>query len=99
MTGSRKGIGSNLAKVDAHRIAPEEYDDAPEWTSEMFRTAEIRHGDKIIRRGRPPLPDPKRAVKVRLDADVLDSYRATGRGWQTLLNADLRRARKLRPKV
>lgn len=70
-------------------------DDAPELTREFFERAEIRHGDKIIRRGRPPLPNPKQAVKLRLDADVLAAYRATGDGWQTRINADLRKARKL----
>jgi uncharacterized protein (DUF4415 family) len=44
-------------------------DDAPELTDAFFDRAEIRHGDKIIRRGRPPLPNPKQAVKLRLDAD------------------------------
>ena len=29
-------------------------DDAPEWTDEMFDRAEIRIGDTVIRRGRPP---------------------------------------------
>lgn len=70
-------------------------DDAPELTKEFFDRAEIRHGDKIIRRGRPPLPSPKQAVKLRLDADVLEAYRKTGDGWQTRINADLRKARKL----
>ena len=55
-----------------------------------------RHGDKIVRRGRPPLPNPKQAVKLRLDADVLAAYRATGPGWQTQINADLRKSRKLK---
>lgn len=35
-------------------------DDAPELTEEFFDHAEIRHGDKIIRRRRPPLKNPKR---------------------------------------
>jgi uncharacterized protein (DUF4415 family) len=70
-------------------------DDAPELTDALFDRAEIRHGDKIIRRGRPPLPSPKQAVKLRLDADVLAAYRKTGDGWQTRINADLRKARKL----
>lgn len=70
-------------------------DDAPMLTEEFFDRAEIRHGDRIIRRGRPPLPSPKQAVKLRLDADVLEAYRATGDGWQTRINADLRKARKL----
>lgn len=71
-------------------------DDAPEFTKEMFERGEIRHGDKIIRRGRPPLPSPKQAVNLRLDADVLAAYRKTGDGWQTRINEDLRKARKLK---
>ena len=71
-------------------------EDAPELTKAFFDRAEIRHGDKIVRRGRPPLPSPKQAVKLRLDADVLAAYRKTGAGWQTRINADLRKARKLK---
>jgi uncharacterized protein (DUF4415 family) len=71
-------------------------DDAPPLTDEFFDRAEIRHGDKVIRRGRPPLANPKQAVKLRLDADVLAAYRKTGEGWQTRINADLRKARKLK---
>ena len=56
--------------------------------------AEIRPGNKIIRRGRPPLEHPKEAVKPRLDHDVLAAYRKTGSGWQTRINADLRKAAK-----
>jgi uncharacterized protein (DUF4415 family) len=49
-----------------------------------------------MRRGRPPLGDyANGVVTIRLDADVLESYRALGPGWQTQVNADLRRARKL----
>jgi uncharacterized protein (DUF4415 family) len=71
-------------------------DDAPELTREFFDRGEIRHGSKIVRRGRPPLESPKQAVKLRLDADVLAAYRKTGDGWQTRVNADLRKARKLK---
>jgi uncharacterized protein (DUF4415 family) len=71
-------------------------DDAPPLTDQFFDRAEIRDGDKIVRRGRPPLPNPKQAVKLRLDADVLAAYRETGAGWQTRINADLRKARKLK---
>jgi uncharacterized protein (DUF4415 family) len=71
-------------------------DDAPEFTEEMFERGEIRRGDKIIRRGRPPLDNPKRAVNLRLDSDVLEAYRKTGKGWQTRINSDLRKARKLK---
>jgi uncharacterized protein (DUF4415 family) len=71
-------------------------DDAPELTKAFFERGEIRHSEKVIRRGRPPLPSPKQAVKLRLDADVLAAYRKTGAGWQTRINADLRKARKLK---
>ena len=72
-------------------------DDAPELNDDFFARAEIRHGDTVIRPGRPPLGDhAKQPVTVRLDADIVASYRALGRGWQTQMNADLRRARKLK---
>jgi uncharacterized protein (DUF4415 family) len=72
-------------------------DDAPELLNDFFRHGELRHGEKLIRRGRPPLSDkPKTAITLRLDEDVVEAYRETGEGWQTRINADLRRARKLR---
>lgn len=71
-------------------------DGAPALTDAFFDRAEIRKGGKLVRRGRPPLDNPKQAVKLRLDADVLAAYRATGEGWQTRINADLRKARKLK---
>jgi len=41
--------------------------------------------------GRPVKADAKQAVKLRLDPDLLDALRASGRGWQTRGNAMLRR--------
>jgi uncharacterized protein (DUF4415 family) len=57
----------------------------------FFDCAEIHRGETIVRRGRPPLENPKQAVKLRLDADVLAVFRKTGAGWQTRINLDLRR--------
>ncbi|MBB5046507.1 uncharacterized protein (DUF4415 family) [Rhodopseudomonas rhenobacensis] len=72
-------------------------DDGPELTDAMLDRAVFRDGDKVIRRGRPPLGDkPKSSVTLRLDVDVLEAYRALGAGWQTQINADLRRVRKLK---
>jgi uncharacterized protein (DUF4415 family) len=34
----------------------------------------------------------KQQVTIRLDADVVEHFRSRGRGWQTRLNAQLRRA-------
>ena len=46
----------------------------------------------FARKGRPPLENPKQAVKLRLDADLLAALRAGGKGWQTRVNAMLREA-------
>jgi BrnA antitoxin of type II toxin-antitoxin system len=72
-------------------------DDAPELLGDFFRHGELRHGDRLVRRGRPPLSGKsKTAITLRLDEDVVQAYRETGEGWQTRINADLRRARKLK---
>lgn len=76
-----------------------EEDDAPPWGDEAFQRAEVREGDRIIRpasgtltrRGRPKLEKPKRQVTLRLDAEVVDRLRATGRGWQSRINDILKR--------
>jgi uncharacterized protein (DUF4415 family) len=70
-------------------------DDAPEWTEEQFERADLYHGDKLVRRGRPSSAHPKKALKLRIDADVVEHFRATGPGWQTRINDTLRRAAKL----
>ena len=42
------------------------------------------------KRGRPPLAAPKAHVNLRLDADIVQSFKRTGDGWQTRLNNALR---------
>ena len=61
-------------------------DDAPEWTAQDFASAEISERGHIIRRGRPPLPNPKERITIRLDHDVAEGLRASGPGWQTRVN-------------
>lgn len=75
-------------------------DDAPEWTENHFRHAQLSVGGMVIRKavgsfsnpGRPPSPNPKQQVTLRLDPDVLEKFRATGKGWQSRINAELRKA-------
>jgi uncharacterized protein (DUF4415 family) len=63
----------------------------------MLDRATIVKDGTVLQRGRPPLGErAKKAVTIRLDVDVVEAYRALGRGWQTRLNADLRRVRKLK---
>ncbi len=42
--------------------------------------------------GRPKLENPKQAIKLRLSPDILDFFRATGKGWQTRIDETLRKA-------
>ncbi len=71
-------------------------DDAPELTEEWFERADYFEGGKLVRRGRPKSASPKEAVSLRLDPDVLAHFRATGPGWQSRINAALRKAAGLR---
>jgi uncharacterized protein (DUF4415 family) len=72
-------------------------DDAPELTEAMLNDAEYFHGDTFIRRGRgrPKSNAAKVSVSVRLDPDLLAKLREAGPGWQSQVNALLRRALKL----
>lgn len=65
-------------------------DDAPELTDEFFEQADEYDGDKLIRRGRPKSESQKLLLTVRYDADVIEAFKATGKGWQTRMNAALR---------
>jgi uncharacterized protein (DUF4415 family) len=52
--------------------------------------AAVRHIVRgVARRGLKPIP-PKAAISLRLDADVLDWFKAQGPGYQTRINAVLR---------
>jgi uncharacterized protein (DUF4415 family) len=73
--------------------------DNPEWTEEDFRNARpfaevFPDFMESIRRarGRPAMEKPRKVVSLRLDQDVIEKYRATGKGWQARINADLRKA-------
>ena len=74
----------------------------PEWTDEDFQRARSavemlpkllgpKAAAEILKpRGRPKAPATKAHVNIRLDADVLEAFKATGRGWQTRINRVLR---------
>lgn len=74
----------------------------PEWTNEeMMRARPFREvlpqlaasiDRAIAARGRPPAEKTKIPVTIRLDPDVVDFYRSTGKGWQSRMNDDLRKA-------
>ena len=73
-------------------------DTAPEWPDDVWDRAQISIGGKVIReatgtltrRGRPPVGDrPKQQVTLRLPAEVLAYFKASGAGWQTRMNEAL----------
>ena len=45
----------------------------------------------VAARGRPKADKVKTPVSLRLDPDVIDHYKATGKGWQSRINDDLRK--------
>ncbi len=90
-----KRVGSDMKKVDEYVLGPKDYEEIPELTEEWFKRATIHVGGVPVSRGRPKSPAPKQAISLRLDDDVLAYYRRTGRGWQSRINAALRKAAKL----
>jgi uncharacterized protein (DUF4415 family) len=78
-------------------------DENPEWTDEMFeqsvRLDALPASLQAKLRGRPKAAVTKEAVKVRLDADVLEVLRASGDGWQTRINDTLRASLHLAGRV
>ena len=74
---SRRTLGSDMTRVDAHRIKPHEYKELPELTDEMLARAVVKRG------GRPRSANPRQLISLRLPAEVIARWRATGPGWQT----------------
>jgi uncharacterized protein (DUF4415 family) len=62
--------------------------DNPPWSEEML-------GPAVLKRGRGPQKAPtKVSTTIRLDADVLAYFRASGRRYQTQINDELRKVVK-----
>ena len=89
MTASKRAsshsLGSDLAKVTAHVIQPEEYDELPELTEDMLARGKVNRG------GRPRSENPKKLISIRLPEAVILKWRATGPGWQTRIAEKLAR--------
>lgn len=74
---SHRSLKSDLARVDAHTVTPSEYEELPELTEDMLARAKVNKG------GRPVSPHPRKLISLRLPADVIERWKATGPGWQT----------------
>jgi uncharacterized protein (DUF4415 family) len=82
---------------------PPDYDPMPELTDEEIK--ELRPAREFfeeygipmpVPRGRPKAEKIKTSVTIRLDADVVEQYKASGPGWQTRMNEDLREGARRR---
>ena len=72
----------------------EDPDDAPRLTRTMLADADFFEGNTSVTRGRgrPKSHAAKEQISVRLDQDVVARLRDAGPGWQSQINALLRRA-------
>jgi uncharacterized protein (DUF4415 family) len=95
MARNLKRVGSDMKKVDEYVLGPKDYEEIPELTEEWFKRATIHIGGVPVSRGRPKADVTKDSISLRLDRDVIAHFRGTGRGWQSRINAALRKAAKL----
>lgn len=77
-TISKKRSRTNWARIDALKDKAIDTSDIPEQGKAFFKRAVLR------------LPEPKTAVTIRLDQQVLKWFKAKGPGYQTRINALLR---------
>lgn len=91
----RKGL---LERAKAARAAMTDEEDAA-ITAAAIADPDAQPVDELFRRrGRPALPAGARKLPVllKLDPDVVERFKADGPGWQTRMNAALRKAAGLR---
>jgi uncharacterized protein (DUF4415 family) len=68
-------------------VKKSEYEELPELTEEMVARAKVNRG------GRPVSSNPRKLLSLRLPADVIERWKATGPGWQTRMAERLSKVR------
>lgn len=93
--------GEGYSKEDWDEVSADT-DSTPEELASMRPAREVLPPEffKMVeearkKRGRPSSAAPKQQITLRLDADVIASFRAEGTGWQSRINDALRKARGL----
>ena len=97
-TTERKGSDWARVKQDAAQDAPVVFtpDSDPYDPNDVASATAYWAGAAIKRgRGRPSVSSKRPTLNMRVDADVLDAFKATGPGWQTRINKLLGDAVKL----
>jgi len=78
VNGTRRRSRTDWKRIDAMRDDDIDLSDVPEQGPEFFKNAII-------------WPGPKKQVTLRIDPDVLTFFRKQGRGYQSTMNAVLRK--------
>ena len=76
MNGNADSTGQGLDRDTAPDLS------ADGWPEKYAKVA--------VRRGRPTVAKPKVSTTIRLSQEVIDHFKAGGRGWQTRIDAALR---------
>lgn len=77
---------TTTAKLPKKTSARVDDPDNPAWTESML-------GAPVLRRGRGPQATPTKVLtSLRIDADILEFFKAQGSGYQSRINAALRKA-------
>lgn len=85
--------------------APIDDPDSPELTADIIRRMRpmrevdpqfVKAIEEMRARGRPKLAHPKVQVTLRLDEEVVSSFKEDGPGWQGRINEELKRTVKRR---
>ena len=82
MNAKRKSLSPSSPDPET----PAEITDA--WVSE----ADLYQGEKLVRRGRPALTNPRELLSLRLPPAVIARWRSTGPGWQTRMAETLEKS-------
>ncbi len=81
MRGRKKSIKSDLARIDALKDEDIDYSEIPD----LGTLGEEFWNQAVVQRA-----EPKVQVTIRVDREVLDWFKAQGKGYQTRINAVLR---------
>lgn len=101
MTRSDKPFDPVHAAANGYTEADwDDVSDNPEWTEADFE--EARPFTEVFpdiaesmrrSRGRPRIEKPRQQISLRLDPDVIEKFKATGKGWQSRINDVLKDAK------
>lgn len=75
---TKKKSGTDWKRLEKMTDTEIDVSDIPPLDESFFKKATVR------------MPQPKKAVSLRLDSDILDWFKEQGRGYQTKINAILR---------